>query len=206
MTSEELLASCLALDARLVKEEKANTVALKVPADLLLEVARKLTQEAALKFDMLLSHTAVHWPVESLPSVSPAVPSPAVSSAAVSQPTVSQPTGSVPGETLPTGTTSTGTASAVPAPEAQFELLYCLYSTSQRQRVLLCTRIPVANPVIDSVHTLWRIAEWQEREVYDLFGVLYRGHPDLRRLLLEDDWQGFPLRKDYQDDFMLEGP
>jgi NADH-quinone oxidoreductase subunit C len=59
-------------------------------------------------------------------------------------------------------------------------------------------------PVVPSVSSLWMIAEWQEREVYDLFGVLYDNHSDLRRLFLEDDWVGHPLRKDYQDDFMLD--
>jgi NADH-quinone oxidoreductase subunit C len=56
------------------------------------------------------------------------------------------------------------------------------------------------------VSAIWAIAEWQEREVFDMFGVHYRQHPDLRRLLLDDDWQGFPLRKDYQDDFVLSRP
>jgi NADH:ubiquinone oxidoreductase subunit C len=67
-------------------------------------------------------------------------------------------------------------------------------------------KVPRQNPIAPSVHLLWPIAEWQEREVYDLFGVKYAGHPDLRRLFLEDDWKGFPLLKDYKDDFTLERP
>lgn len=95
---------------------------------------------------------------------------------------------------------------AVHWPESrEFELFYRLYSTSQRQHLLILTNVSEDSPQVDSVSGIWRIAEWQEREVYDLFGVQYGGHPDLRRLFLDDDWQGHPLRKDYKDDFMLEG-
>lgn len=88
----------------------------------------------------------------------------------------------------------------------EFELIYQLYSIQHQHYLLVSTRVPRNNPVAPTISGLWAIAEWQEREVYDLFGVLYDGHPDLRRLFLEDDWKGFPLRKDYQDDFMLERP
>jgi NADH-quinone oxidoreductase subunit C len=56
-----------------------------------------------------------------------------------------------------------------------------------------------ANPEVPSVNPVWRTADWFEREVYDLFGVIFTGHPDLRRVLLPDDWIGHPLRKDYQE-------
>ncbi len=87
--------------------------------------------------------------------------------------------------------------------DGQFELVYRLYSISTLSMLLVSTKIPRDNPVIPTVCEVWDIAEWQEREVYDLFGVLYDNHPDLRRVFLEDDWKGFPLRKDYEDDFML---
>jgi NADH-quinone oxidoreductase subunit C len=87
--------------------------------------------------------------------------------------------------------------------DGQFELVYRLYSITTLAMLLVSTKIPRDNPVIATVCEIWRIAEWQEREVYDLFGVLYDNHPDLRRVFLEDDWKGFPLRKDYEDDFML---
>lgn len=90
--------------------------------------------------------------------------------------------------------------------ENRFELIYILSSLEHGHSLMVCVSIPRDTPVAPSVSSIWRIAEWQEREVYDMFGVLYRDHPDLRRLLLEDDWQGFPLRKDYKDDFMLEKP
>jgi len=58
-------------------------------------------------------------------------------------------------------------------------------------------------PEIDSVCNIWRTAEFHEREVYDLFGVVFKHHPDLRRIFLEDDWEGWPLRKDYVDEINI---
>ena len=57
-----------------------------------------------------------------------------------------------------------------------------------------------ADPAIDTVSDLWATAEWHEREVFDLFGIRFNGHQDLRRILLDDSWTGHPLRKDYTDD------
>ena len=94
---------------------------------------------------------------------------------------------------------------AVDWPEkSEFELIYHLFSTKTGRYLSVITNIPRANPIVTTAVGIWPVAELQEREVYDLFGVLYDGHPDLRRLFLDDDWQGFPLRKDYKDDFMLE--
>jgi len=90
--------------------------------------------------------------------------------------------------------------------ENRFELLYVLCSLKHGHYLTVSTSVPRDKPEVSSVSSIWRIAEWQEREVYDLMGVLYSGHPDLRRMFLEDDWNGFPLRKDYKDDFMLELP
>ena len=88
----------------------------------------------------------------------------------------------------------------------RIELLYNLYSTTHGHYLMVSVSVPRANPVAPTVSTLWEIAQWQEREVYDLFGVRYENHPDLRRLFLDDDWQGYPLRKDYKDEHMLELP
>lgn len=90
--------------------------------------------------------------------------------------------------------------------ESRLELVYHLFSLKHRHCLLVSTSVPRDNPEIASVSDIWRVAEWQEREVYDMFGVLYDGHPDLRRLLLDDGWSGHPLRKDYVDDFILERP
>ena len=90
--------------------------------------------------------------------------------------------------------------------ENSIELFYQLYSTRHAHYILVTTQVPRSEGVTPSACGIWRIAEWLEREIYDLFGVLFTGHPDLRRVFLEDDWVGFPLLKDYQDDFMLERP
>ena len=88
--------------------------------------------------------------------------------------------------------------------ELRIELVYQVYSLKHGHYLMVTTSVNRDTPVIPSMSPVWRIAEWLEREVYDLFGVLYDGHPDLRRLFLDDDWKGFPLRKDYKDDFVLE--
>ena len=88
--------------------------------------------------------------------------------------------------------------------EGIFELVYRLYSMDKNQMIMVSVSIPRDNPVVPTLCEIWKTAEFQEREVYDLFGVLYDNHPDLRRVFLEDDWKGFPLRKDYQDEFVLE--
>ena len=90
--------------------------------------------------------------------------------------------------------------------EGQFELVYNLYSTVHGHSLLVTTTVPRENPVAPTVSAVWLIAHWQEREVFDLMGVQYDNHPDLRRLFLEDEWQGHPLRKDYKDDHMLGLP
>lgn len=83
----------------------------------------------------------------------------------------------------------------------EFEVVYNLYSISANERVRLKARIAESES-IGSVTSVWPSANWLEREVYDLFGVRFPGHPDLRRLLLPPDWEGHPLRKDVQVEFV----
>ncbi len=90
--------------------------------------------------------------------------------------------------------------------ENKLELIYQLYSSEHHHRIMVGVYLNREAPVTFSLCSLWQIAEWQEREVFDMFGVRYQNHPDLRRILLEDEWQGHPLLKDYKDDFMLERP
>lgn len=85
-------------------------------------------------------------------------------------------------------------------PEAPFEVVYNLYSISANERVRL--NVAVNGDGVDSVTGVWPAADWPEREVYDLFGVTFRNHPDLRRILLPPDWEGHPLRKDYPLEFV----
>ena len=83
--------------------------------------------------------------------------------------------------------------------QAPFEVVYNLYSISKNERV----RLKVATDgEVESVTSVWPSADWPEREVYDLFGVVFRNHPDLRRILLPPDWEGHPLRKDYPLEFI----
>ncbi len=81
--------------------------------------------------------------------------------------------------------------------EPRFEVVYHLHSIARNQRLRLKARLSGAAPEIESVTSVWRSANWYEREVFDLFGVVFRGHPDLRRIMLPDEWDGHPLRKDY---------
>ena len=81
--------------------------------------------------------------------------------------------------------------------EPRFEVVYHLHSIERNERVRLKCRLGGAQPEIDSVTSVWRSADWYEREVFDLFGIRFAGHPDLRRIMLPDEWEGHPLRKDY---------
>ena len=80
---------------------------------------------------------------------------------------------------------------------SRFEVVYNLYSIPLRHEIRLRAEVGDTNPAIDSVVGLWAGANWLERETYDLFGIRFNNHPDLRRVLLPDDWAGHPLRKDY---------
>ena len=84
--------------------------------------------------------------------------------------------------------------------EAPFEVIYNLYSIPANERVRL--KVATNGEGVDSVTGVWPSADWPEREVYDLFGVVFRNHPDLRRILLPPDWEGHPLRKDYPLEFV----
>jgi len=79
------------------------------------------------------------------------------------------------------------------------EVVYHLFSYRHRHGLVLKVEADRAAPSVPSVEGVWKAANWMEREVYDLFGVEFPGHPDQRRLLLPDDWIGHPLRKDYQE-------
>ncbi|HET6515934.1 MAG TPA: NADH-quinone oxidoreductase subunit C [Thermodesulfovibrionales bacterium] len=81
--------------------------------------------------------------------------------------------------------------------EPRFEVVYQLFSMEHRHAVRLKAEVPADDCTIDSVVEIWKGANWHERECYDLFGVRFKGHPDLRRILLPEDWTGHPLRKDY---------
>lgn len=88
-----------------------------------------------------------------------------------------------------------------PPRDERFDLVYVLFSTGTKRRLRVKVRVADGGAV-DSVSPVWPAANWLEREVFDMFGIRFAGHPDLRRILMPDEWQGHPQRKDYP----LEGP
>ncbi|WP_036602974.1 NADH-quinone oxidoreductase subunit C [Olivibacter sitiensis] len=95
--------------------------------------------------------------------------------------------------------------SAVDLGNEGFGVVYHLSSIPKKEQLCLKVNVPANRddqttlPLVPSVNSVWKTAEWHEREAYDLMGIFFEGHPDLRRILLPDDWDGYPLRKDYKD-------
>jgi NADH-quinone oxidoreductase subunit C len=81
--------------------------------------------------------------------------------------------------------------------EPRFEVIYILVSIEHRMRVRLKVRLPGDDPHVETATGLWPAANWLEREIWDMFGIAFDGHPDPRRLLMPEDWDGYPARKDY---------
>jgi NADH-quinone oxidoreductase subunit C len=81
--------------------------------------------------------------------------------------------------------------------EGRFEVIYNLYSLKHKFRFFIKAKLPGENPEIDSLTSLWNGADWLEREVYDLMGIIFAGHPNLVKIVTADDLEGFPLRKDF---------
>lgn len=84
-----------------------------------------------------------------------------------------------------------------PAHKPRFGVVYNLYSLTHRHRIRLCAEVPSDDCTIESAGALWEGAAWHERECYDMFGIVFVNHADLRRVLMPEDWTGHPLRKDY---------
>jgi NADH-quinone oxidoreductase subunit C len=78
------------------------------------------------------------------------------------------------------------------------EVIYNLYSIPYNHHTALKVVIPRGKPEVETVADVWKTADWHERELFDMFGIVVKGHPDLRRILMPADWEGFPLRKDYK--------
>lgn len=79
----------------------------------------------------------------------------------------------------------------------RFEVVYQLFSIDKGHSIRIRAQVPEGDASIDTVTSMWEGAGWHERECYDMFGIVFKGHPDLRRVLMPEDWQGHPLRKDY---------
>ncbi len=89
--------------------------------------------------------------------------------------------------------------------EENLEIVYHLFSMTHRHTVVLKVHLPKEDPHIPSVEDIWKTANWHEREAYDLYGITFEGHSDLRRILMPEDWEGHPLRKDYKDPEFYRG-
>jgi len=87
----------------------------------------------------------------------------------------------------------------------RMEIVYHLLSYAHAQQFVLKVQLPREDPRLPTVEGSWGVANWHEREAYDLFGIVFEGHSDLRRILLPDDWEGYPLRKDWQDPDFYNG-
>ena len=87
--------------------------------------------------------------------------------------------------------------SGVDYPPEQIAIVYHLHSQTQDRKLVLKVLLDRADPRVPTVESVWKAANWHERECYDMLGVIFEGHPDLRRILLPFDWEGHPLRKDY---------
>ena len=84
-----------------------------------------------------------------------------------------------------------------PPGTSRFAVVYHFYSMAHKHRLRLVVPVEEADAVVDSLCSLWPGANWLEREVWDMFGIAFRGHPDLKRILMYDEFEGHPLRKDY---------
>ena len=89
--------------------------------------------------------------------------------------------------------------------KGQIEVVYHLYSYGHRHAIVLKVDVPRDQPVVPTVEGVWKAANWLEREIYDLVGVIFEGHSDLRRLLMPEDWLGHPLRKDFVEPEQYHG-
>ena len=91
------------------------------------------------------------------------------------------------------------------ANDEAFAVVYHIYSMRHRHSIVIKAMVPKTNPHLPSVSHIWKTADWHEREAYDLYGIRFEGHNDLRRILLPDDWEGYPLRKDYKEPEFYRG-
>ena len=146
--------------------------------EFLLEVARFLKEDPALQMNFLMDLTAVDY---STFGKSPAPAFFASSGVAVS-----------PSSQIPDADPWPG-----PPGDARFVVVYHFYSLQHKHRLRLLIPVEEAEAKLDSLTSLWAGADWLEREVWDMFGIRFQGHPDLKRILMYEEFEGYPLRKDY---------
>ena len=149
--------------------------------EFLLEIARFLKEDTALQMNLLVDLTAVDY---STFGKSPAPAFFASSGVAV------RPSPLIPDEDPWPG----------PPAKARFAVVYHFYSTVHKHRVRLVVPVEESEAELDSLTPLWSAADWLEREVWDMYGIRFSGHPNLKRILMYEEFEGYPLRKDYPVD------
>ena len=145
--------------------------------EFLLDVAQFLKDDPALQMNFLMDLTAVDY------SAFGKSPAPAFFA---SSGVVVSPSSQIPDENPWPG-----------PPDARFAVAYHFYSLEHKHRLRLVVPVEEADPEVESLTSLWAGADWLEREVWDMFGIRFRGHSDLKRILMYDEFEGHPLRKDY---------
>ena len=149
-----------------------------LPPEFLLEIARFLKEDPALQMNLLVDVTAVDY---SAFGKSPAPAFFASSGVAV------RPSPQIPDEDPWPG----------PPAEARFAVVYHFYSMTHKHRLRLVVPVEESSAKVDSLTPLWSGADWLEREVWDMYGIRFSGHPNLKRILMYEEFEGYPLRKDY---------
>ena len=147
----------------------------------LLEITRFLKDDPAMAFDVLMDLTCVDYLT--------------FGRSQTSRPTLATPS-PLPYYMQPKPVTETWQR-LVSDDEYRFEVVYHFYSSTRNHRLRVKIPLAASAPSIDSLTSLWRSADWFEREAWDLYGVQFRGHPNLKRILLYEGFEGHPLRKDY---------
>lgn len=149
MTKDELKSYLEKTFPGMTQEENIDFPVLWVEKDEIFEVAKKLKEDEATKFDFLFDETAIDW-------------------------------------------------------QTHFEMVYHMTSTTYRHDLEIKVKLEDRDHAeLPSVEPLWKAAEMYENEIWDLFGIRFSGHPHLRRIFMSNEWKGYPLRKDYQDDDVI---
>lgn len=158
----------------------------------LLDVARVLRDDPPMRFDFLMDLTAVDYlKFGTSQSSSPTLVTPSPLPYYMTSKPVTETWTRLP---APSGAVQAG---GVSHDEYRFDAVYHFYSSVHNHRLRVRVPLTAADPVVDSLTGLWEAANWFEREVWDMFGIRFTGHPNLKRILMYDEFIGHPLRKDY---------
>jgi len=159
----------------------------------LLELARFLRDDPAMRFDFLMDLSAVDYlKFGTSQSSSPTLTTPSPLPYYMTPKPVTETW-----RRLPAPPVGGAQAGGVSDDEYRFDVVYHVYSSVHHHRLRVKVPLTTADPVVDSLTGLWEVANWFEREVWDMFGIRFTGHPNLKRILMYEGFNGHPLRKDY---------